>query len=434
MVCMAEHIGRRRFIGAAAGAIALGVAGGVAIGHQQWFDPEETAEETAEEQAKPITADPAASPEAQAMLKWFRELPTRTARRVVSGQQIDDITAASYDQFIEKLAVRTGKHPAMVGVMVRDAWTRADSQILVDHWKRGGLITMDIHPTNPWNPTGGPQSAWVTDMKAAKPDLRMLLATSDSSPQRSLWRAQLERLGDLVEALRSAGAVVLLRPLHEGNGAWFWWGQDIPSGKTFARDLYRDVFYYITQTRKLHNVLWVYSPGASWNGPALSYYPGPEYVDMICPSRYDDDMLMLGERQGESPHNDYKDIVAAGKPVGFGECGPSGKLDGSWDARTIINRIRSTYPAMTYFNCWHGWENKIMELVRDRHTEELMNDPWVITRDTVDWRPATMPTNTTSPSTSRTTTRPTSKPPTSKPLATPPSSTRNAVIRPQITR
>jgi mannan endo-1,4-beta-mannosidase len=418
MVDMAEHIGRRRFMGAAAGAIALGAAGGIALGQQQWFAPEETAEQ----ENKPITADPAATPDAQALLKWFTLLPARDAKRVVSGQQIDDITAASYDYFVEKLAVRTGKHPAMVGVMVRDAWTRADSKVLIDHWKRGGLITMDIHPTNPWNPVGGPSSAWVPDAKAAKPDLRMLLATSDSTPQRTLWRGQMEKLGDLIEELGTAGATVMVRPLHEGNGSWFWWGQDMASRKTFARDLYRDVFYYITQTRKLHNALWIYSPGASWDGPALSYYPGPEYVDMVCPTRYDDDMLMLGERTGESPNNDYKDVLATGKPLGFGECGPSTKLDGSWDARTLIKRIRDTYPAMTYFHVWHGWEKKIMELARAKFTEELMNDPWVITRENIDWRPQSIPaTSSTRPSTTG------SQPP-------PVTTRRNSVARPQITR
>jgi mannan endo-1,4-beta-mannosidase len=416
MVTMAEEqIGRRRFIGAAAGAIALGIAGGVAIGQQQWFRPDETAEQV----PKPITADPAASPDAQSLLKWFKELPTRDSRRVVSGQQIDDISAASFEEYIESLATRTTKYPAMVGVMVRDAWSRTDAKVLTDHWKRGGLITMDIHPTNPWHPVGGAGSAWVEDAKAAKPDLRALLATSDPSAQRTLWRAQLERLGDLVEEVGQAGAVVLLRPLHESNGSWFWWGQDQTTRKTNVRDLYRDIFYYITQARKLHNVLFVYSPSASWEGPAMDYYPGSEYVDMICPSRYDDRMLMLGERQGESPNNDYKDILTAKKPIGFGECGPATKLDGSWDARTIINRIRSTYPQMTYFNCWHGWQHKIMELVRDKHTEELMNDPWVITRDKVDWRPRNPPSSTT---------RPTTPPPAQ------PSSSRNAVIRPHITR
>ncbi|MET0136615.1 MAG: glycosyl hydrolase [Kibdelosporangium sp.] len=227
----------------------------------------------------------------------------------------------------------------------------------------------------------------MPDASTTKPDLRTLLATSDTSAQRTLWRAQLERLGDLIEELRTAGVVVMLRPLHEGNGSWFWWGQDMASRRTFARDLYRDVFYYVTQSRKLHNVLWVYSPGASWDGPALSYYPGAEYVDMVCPTRYDDEMLMLGERAGQSGNNDYKDIMSTGKPVGFGECGPSSRLDGSWDARTIIERIKASYPAMTYFHCWHGWRDKIMELVNDRHTEELMHDPWVITRDKVDWRP-----------------------------------------------
>jgi mannan endo-1,4-beta-mannosidase len=408
-----QQIGRRRFIGAAAGAIALGAAGGIALGHQQWFDPDETAGQ----EVRPIAADPQATADAQALLAWFRQLPGRTAKRVVS---------------IEKLAKRTRKYPAMVGVMFREAWgggaSRFDPEVLIDHWHRGGLITMDMHPTNPWNPVGGPDSAWVPDAKVAKPDLRALLATSDTTPQRTLWRTQLEKLGDLVEELNSAGVVVLLRPLHECNGSWFWWGQDMATRKTFARDLYRDVFFYITQTRKLHNVIWVYSPGASWDGPALSYYPGAEYVDMICPTRYDDELLMLGERSGESKNSDYKDIISAGKPVGFGECGPSTKLDGSWDARTIIKRIRENYPAMTYFHVWHGWQGKIMELVKDRHTEELMNDPWVITRENIDWRPKTGPT-TSSP-------RPTGSQPSSTPPggSRPSSPTSTPPILPTVTR
>jgi mannan endo-1,4-beta-mannosidase len=406
MVCMVQHMGRRAFIGAAAGAIALGAAGGVALSQQQWFAERDTA---ADDQpvVPPITADPEASPDAQALLKWFKDLPNRQSRRVVSGQQIDEITTASFDEYIEKLAKRTGKYPAMVGVMIRDAWSKADTQVLVDHWKQGGLITVDTHSTNPWNPAGGANSAWVPDPKAPKPDLRVLLATSDATPQRKIWRDQLERLGDFVEEMSSAGAVVLLRPLHESNGSWFWWGQDISTRKTNARDLYRDVYYYVTQARKLHNVLFVYSPGASWDGPAMAYYPGPEFVDIISPTRYDDQLLMLGEQKDQSPSKDYQDILTAEKPVGFGECGPGTKLDGSWDARTIVNRIRTSYPRMTYFNVWHGWENKVMELVKDRYTEELMHDPWVITRDTVDWQPK-------GPTT--TTTR------------------RNAVVRPQVTR
>ncbi|CAM3450751.1 glycosyl hydrolase [Kibdelosporangium persicum] len=416
---MAEEIGRRRFIAAAAGAIALGAAGGVVLGQQQWFGPDERAEQ----ETKPVAADPSATADAQAVLRWFKQLPTRDSLRVVSGQQIDDITAASYDRFIEALVKRTGRYPAMVGVMVREGWTRADTRILIDHWKRGGLITVDIHPSNPWNPAGGASSAWVKDPKAAKPDLRALLATSDASPPRSAWRAQLEKLGDLVEELGSAGVVVLLRPLHEGNGSWFWWGQDMVSRKTYLRDLYRDVFFYITQSRRLHNALFVYSPGASWDGPALSYYPGDEYVDIVAPSRYDDDLLMLGERRGQSPNNDYKDVVSTGKPLGFGECGPSTKLDGSWDARTIIRRIRENYPAMTYFHCWHGWDDKIMELARNRYTEELMNDPWVITRDKVDWRPEN---GTTATSTSRQAVV-TSAPPTA-------TTKRYTFVRPHVTR
>lgn len=48
------------------------------------------------------------------------------------------------------------------------------------------------------------------------------------------------------------------------------------------------MFNYLTTTKNLHNVLWVYSPDHS-RGNRLAYYPGAAYVDIVALDVYTDD-------------------------------------------------------------------------------------------------------------------------------------------------
>jgi mannan endo-1,4-beta-mannosidase len=274
----------------------------------------------------------------------------------------------------------------MVGAGYNVLWTDQTRQVLTEHWQGGGLVTMEFHAANPWNPGNGINSAWVDDPNAAKPDLRQLLSDARSSSARTQWQSQLQKLGDAVESLATAGVVVILRPFFENNGSWFWWGQDMTTKKTALVSLYQDLFHYLGDTRGLHNVLWVHSPCASWDGTTMQYYPGSEYADIIAPTCYDDDLLMLGDRPGQRDHDDYAAVLAADKPLGFGECGPQTTTNGTWDTRLIIDRIRSNYAGMCYFDCWSGWDTTVIQLVGNKNANALLHDPWVITRDTVDWR------------------------------------------------
>ena len=48
------------------------------------------------------------------------------------------------------------------------------------------------------------------------------------------------------------------------------------------------MFNYLTTTKNLHNLLWVYSPDQS-RGSRLAYYPGAAYVDVVALDAYTDD-------------------------------------------------------------------------------------------------------------------------------------------------
>jgi mannan endo-1,4-beta-mannosidase len=48
------------------------------------------------------------------------------------------------------------------------------------------------------------------------------------------------------------------------------------------------MFNYLTYTKHLHNILWIYSPDQGASNPSM-YYPGDNYVDIVGLDVYVDD-------------------------------------------------------------------------------------------------------------------------------------------------
>jgi len=111
---------------------------------------------------------------------------------------------------------------------------------------------------------------------------------------------------------------VLWRPLHEIDGGWFWWtDKDAPEN---TAKLWRMMYDYLTHTRKLDNLIWVYSAGVG--NKTLDYrrrfYPGAEYVDISGIDIYGVDY-----RADVDKYWDYYNVmsqVSPGKMLACGEC------------------------------------------------------------------------------------------------------------------
>lgn len=75
---------------------------------------------------------------------------------------------------------------------------------------------------------------------------------------------------------------IIFRPFHEQNGDWFWW-----SRTTAARyiKLWQWTVRYLRDTKKLHQLLYAFSPSAQYDKRQrrsyLSWYPGDKYVDIF---------------------------------------------------------------------------------------------------------------------------------------------------------
>jgi mannan endo-1,4-beta-mannosidase len=116
-----------------------------------------------------------------------------------------------------------------------------------------------------------------------------------------------------LQQLKDKGVEVLWRPMHEMNQGKFWWGGR--PGENGTVKLYRLLHDYMTKTKGLTNLVWVWDiqDFGSLSGDATSYYPGADYFDIAALDVYDGS----GYTQ-----NKYEIMLRAakGKPIAIGEC------------------------------------------------------------------------------------------------------------------
>lgn len=82
---------------------------------------------------------------------------------------------------------------------------------------------------------------------------------------------------------------MIFRPFHENTGNWFWWGAGRATTGEY-KELYRYAVEYLRDTRHVHNLLYAFSPNASFAGDQARYlatYPGDPWVDILGYDAYE---------------------------------------------------------------------------------------------------------------------------------------------------
>jgi mannan endo-1,4-beta-mannosidase len=126
---------------------------------------------------------------------------------------------------INEIQRQTSQTPAILGCDYACGWNKKTppqniidyscNPSLKDHWNKGGLVTVNMHLPNPVTTDGG---AYKERLNLNFADL---LNTNNPTGQR--WRAMMDRIAAGLDDLQRAGVTVLYRPLHEMNGDWFYW-------------------------------------------------------------------------------------------------------------------------------------------------------------------------------------------------------------------
>jgi mannan endo-1,4-beta-mannosidase len=308
-------------------------------------------------------------------------MPRRQDKRVVSGQFIDHGTHASLDEVTEVHSI-TGHWVGMIGgdyygkgvglnattfahdpEWKQDADWRVTNPIFIDYWKKGGLVTLCLHALNPQ--TGN--SSW---MRKHGDTINLKEIITPGCPGYDVWMRQLDLIAQGLQELEDEGVVVLLRPFHEMNGKWFWWGAT-NSREEFIH-LWRFTFNYLTRKKGLDNLLWVYSPGAS-SGNYLDFYPGGAYVDIVGIDTY-------SKTPSQIRAYGYDALTKLGKPFGITEYGPSNLTNWDKDPRrdfnyeAFIQGVAEHLPLCTFFGIRHQYYG----LHFQKNAKQCLDHPCVI--------------------------------------------------------
>ena len=281
---------------------------------------------------------------------------------------------------------RDGSYPAVIGIdygwgeMDRES-IRAANRLLIAHWQRGGLITINFDPGNPL--TGIPDPNDITPIDVYR-------LCEPGTEENDNFARQLETVAEGLQELQRAGVVVLWRPIHEPNGGWFWWcSHDPDSNRWTSPKEYRFLWKYIhrelTKTHGLDNLLWVYSPAAMVDSsirPTDWYYPGDDYVDVIGIDLYTDQL----DRAHIDARGGYSRLRKFEKPMALCEIGGR-KHDGSMDTHACLEAVLECCPDAKYMLFWHSWGpagNRSRVAIPDcRNPKKIMNDPRaLLVRDT----------------------------------------------------
>ncbi len=335
-------------------------------------------------------ADPLADAQTTCILNYLSSLPGLSTNKVLSGQMTDHRNStyhtpqSEYDSVITSVYNLTGKYTALAGTdYMRIFWPSPllknmiiTNQPMITHFKNGGLISVMSSLNNPWNGGNSNNTTGAANL---------LDLMNSSTGAYTAFHKDLDSIAKGFKNLQDSGVTVLFRPFHENNGGWFWWGYKPTHSQNDFITMWQYVFNYMTQVKQLHNILWVFSPSVKETNDniqdELYYYPGDNYVDIFGLDIYNDTL--------DIPN--YNSIIATGKPFAIAEFGPdaSALVQHTYNYTTLINQIRTKYPAVVYWMSWNHFTgnngSKYFSLITQNNVDDLLNDNWVLTQDEIDY-------------------------------------------------
>ena len=227
-----------------------------------------------------ILVDSLATPETVAL---FTNLKTVARTGLLFGHQDDLAYGVGWKATPGRSDVKEvcGDYPAVYGWDLGDIHKEANldgvyfeamKRWIREVYSRGGINTISMHLDNPVS--GG--SAW--DNSAA---VKYIL------PGQSHHAGYLQTLDKIAAFLKDLKAPdgtfipVILRPYHEHNHSWPWWGSSACTPAEYSA-LWQMTVQYLRDTKGLHHLLYAISPQeVDSEAQYLARYPGDAWVDIL---------------------------------------------------------------------------------------------------------------------------------------------------------
>lgn len=190
---------------------------------------------------------------------------------------------AEFEYILEK----TGEQPAIRGIdflnyNTTTTW-RDDAPERCIEWvnEYNGIATVTWHWNVPSEEGGTEAAFYVESASATYTTFSISRALTEGTWENEVLMADIELIAGELKKLKDADVPVLWRPLHEAEGAWFWWGAEGPEP---CKQLYRLLYDQLTNVYGLDNLIWTWTSYTYSTSPA--WYPGDDVVDIVGYDKY----------------------------------------------------------------------------------------------------------------------------------------------------
>lgn len=347
---------------------------------------------------------------------------------LLSGQHIGGYGKYVVRETLNNVYENSGEMPAVLSYDAAVAYRSAgysdeNNAVIADDFaefaKQGGLVTICAHMANP-DPDADPKTL-VNGVYRGKLDTleKWDDLFKDGTEINENFMTELSAIADFLQMLEDRDVTVFWRPLHEMNGAWFWFcGASVPTAGTeddrsveYCIRLWKFIYNYLKTERGLDNLLWVFSPNIANDGNTSStydimkYYPGDTYVDvcgidiyhttdtlagktpLFIDSQHTDNWSRLaGVYDGDKVDDKTYNPIGQQVPVVYGEFGPGESLrnadrelsyDGA-DALDFVKKVQNSGRDMGWIVFWSGWSGSPISLDTMYLADVFMKDDFII--------------------------------------------------------
>lgn len=243
-----------------------------------------------------VLSNPNAS---QTTYNLYNYLCDQYGKHILSGQQeycgdhnynlwnSPDVFIKDNEEEFEFLEKETGKQPAVRGI---DLLTYNSTTEWKDHaperaieWfnKYHGIVTLTWHWSVPSSKDDTDAYFYVESANPQFTTFSISKALEEDTWEHEKLLADIDVIAKELTKLKEADVPVLWRPLHEAEGAWFWWGAEGPEN---CKALYRLLYDKLTNEYGLDNLIWVWT--GSTYATSAAWYPGDDVVDIIGYDKY----------------------------------------------------------------------------------------------------------------------------------------------------
>jgi mannan endo-1,4-beta-mannosidase len=292
-------------------------------------------------------ANPNATPEARALLKYIQSL---SGKYILAGQHNYPATGDRNTQFaadyIGKTPVIWSQDFGFAAEGDKDSYLSREAiiQEAIRQHKKGAIVNLCWHAVPPtaeepvtFQPLPGTDpSAPLASVQGKLTEKQFRDILTPGTDLYKQWIKQVDKIATFLKQLQDAKVPVLWRPYHEMNGDWFWWGGHY-EGKYTTVALYRQIFDRFVKYHKLNNLVWIWSvdrpsqPGREF----VKYYPGTKYLDILAIDIYGNDF--------NQSYYDGLMALSEGKPITLGEVGNPPSIE-------VLNK----QPNWVYWVVWAG--------------------------------------------------------------------------------